>query len=288
MFNSGWAANLGTIPTLVGKGDIIFSDELNHGSIIDGCRLSGAAVKVYRHSDMSSLEDRLKEFDAPKKLIVTDAVFSMDGDVANLPEMVKLAKKYGAMLMVDDAHGDGVMGPHGRGTAAHFGLEGQIDIESGSLSKAFGTAGGFIAGSREKIETARQQARSFIMTSSPLPPVITAATIKSLDILSEDDSRLTRLWANRERFAAQISAAGFDMGSGQTPIVPLYIGEEMAAQEFSAKLLENGVFAQAIQFPLVARGRARIRVILSAAHKKEDIEEAVSAFIKVGKEMKII
>lgn len=288
VFNSGFTANLGVIPSLVGKDDVIFSDELNHASIIDACRLSKAQIKPYKHLDMQSLRLLLEETTAQKKLIVSDGVFSMDGDLAPLPQIYELAKKHNALIMVDDAHGDGVMGAHGRGVVEHFGMHGLIDVESGSLSKAFGTAGGFVAGKKELIEYMRKHARSFIFTSSPLPQSYAAATLRSLQILMNDETRLHGLWHNRAYFSSRIKEAGFDIGNTQSPIIPVYIGDETLSATVSQRLFEEGVFAQSIQYPFVAAGRARIRVILSSTHTTEDLNEAVKAFVRVGQELAII
>lgn len=288
VFNSGLTANLGTIPSLVGKGDMIFSDELNHASIIDGCRLSRADIKPYKHLDMTSLQQLLEESAAPKKLIVTDGVFSMDGDLAPLPTLVQLAKQYNAILMVDDAHGDGVMGKTGRGTVEHFGLHGQVDVETGSLSKAFGAAGGFVAGKQELIDYMRKNARSFIFTSSPLPQPYAAAAITALDLIKESDERIRKLWDNREYFASQIIKAGFSIGNTQSPIIPVYIGDESLSTQMSERMYGEGIFAQSIQYPFVAKNQARIRIILSALHSKDDLDMAVDVMVKMGKELKLL
>lgn len=288
VFSSGYAANVGVIPVLVGKGDEIFSDELNHGSLIDGCRLSRAHTTVYRHCDVADLERKLSECEAENKLVMTDAVFSMDGDVAPLDAIADVCERYGATFLVDDAHGDGVMGPMGRGTVAHFGLEGSVQVETGSLGKAFGVMGGFVAGSQELIDRVRVGARSFILTASPLAPSLAAAATEALRMTSADDSRVVRLWENRAYFAERMSAAGFDTGISTTPVVPVMIGDEALAVRMSDALYEEGVYAQAIQYPLVARGRARIRCILSAAHTKEDLDCAVDAFVRVGRELEVL
>ena len=288
VFNSGVAANTGVIPVLVGKGDTIYSDELNHGSIIDGCRLSRANVKVYPHMDLAKLEEMLKEPTEGKKLLVADAVFSMDGDLAPLPEMAALAEKYGAMFMVDDAHGDGVMGPYGKGTVEHFGLRYKVTVETGSLSKAFGAAGGFVAGTKEFIEELRPKARSFIFTASPLAPCLTAAALAAINKIADDDTLVKRLWENREYFAKRMEEAGLNTGSTVTPVIPVIVGDAEKAEELSARLYEKGVYAQAIKFPVVPRGTARLRVMISAAHTREDLEKAADAIIEITKEMGII
>lgn len=288
VFSSGYAANVGVIPVLVGKGDEIFSDELNHGSLIDGCRLSRAHTTVYKHCDVADLEQKLVECEAENKLVMTDAVFSMDGDVAPLDAIADVCERHGATFLVDDAHGDGVMGPMGRGTVAHFGLEGRVQVETGSLGKAFGVMGGFVAGSQELIDRVRVGARSFILTASPLAPSLAAAAAEALRMISSDDSRVVRLWENRAYFAEKMSVAGFDTGISTTPVVPVMIGDEALAVRMSDALYEEGVYAQAIQYPLVARGKARIRCILSAAHTKEDLDCAVDAFVRVGRELEVL
>jgi len=288
VFNCGVSANTGVIPFLVGKGDTIYSDELNHGSIIDGCRLSGAKVKVYRHKDGQSLEELLKEGAEGKKLIITDGVFSMDGDLAPLPEITDIAERYQAMLLVDDAHGDGVMGPMGKGTVDHFGLRERIHMETGSLSKAFGSAGGFVAGPKEMIDALRPKARSFIFTASPMAPCLTAAALQVVQMISEDESYVNRLWENRDYFAQRITKLGLDIGTTQTPVIPVIVGEEERAQKMSEFLFEKGIFAQAIQFPMVPRGTARLRVMISAGHSKQDLDAAVDAIAACAKEMELI
>ena len=285
VFSSGYAANVGVIPVLVGKGDVIFSDALNHGSLIDGCRLSRAQVVVYEHLNVDDLREKLAACDAERKLVMTDAVFSMDGDVAPLDKIADACKEFNALFMVDDAHGDGVMGPGGRGTVAHFGLEGRVDVETGSLGKAFGTMGGFVAGSQKLIDEIRVKARSFILTASPLAPSIAAACSAAIDLLMKDESRHARLWENREYFARAMKDAGFDTGISETPVVPIMIGDEELAVAFSDALYEEGVFAQAIQYPLVARGKARIRCILSADHTTHDLDKAIDAFKRVREQL---
>lgn len=288
VFNCGVSANTGVIPFLVGKGDVIYSDALNHGSIIDGCRLSGAQIKVYQHKDMDSLERILKEPVAGKKLIVTDGVFSMDGDLAPLPEIADLADRYGAMLMVDDAHGDGVMGPMGKGTVDHFGLRSRVYVETGSLSKAFGSAGGFVAGSRELIEALRPKARSFIFTASPMAPCLAAAALKVIEIISQDESYVDRLWENREYFANRITKLGLNIGTTVTPVIPVIVGDEGLAERMSQDIFEKGVFAQAIKFPMVPKGAARLRFIISAGHSKDDLDLVAEAIEESAKENRLL
>ncbi len=286
-FQSGYNSNLSVIPAIVGKGDVIYSDELNHASIIDACRLSGAEIKVYKHADMNSLEEILKEDREGKGLIVTDGVFSMDGDVAKLPEIVELAKKYNAITMVDDAHGEGVLGTHGRGIVDHFNLHNEVDIEIGTFSKAIGTVGGCAAGSAKMVEYLKQKARPFLFSSAVTPPDV-AATIKSIEILEEDDSLVKKLWDNGDYFKENMKDNGFDVGNSQTPITPVMLGEAKVASEFSKRLFEESVFAQSIGFPTVPKGKARIRVMISATHSRDDLDFALDKFKKVGKELNII
>ena len=288
VFNCGVTANSGLIPQLVGKGDFIYSDELNHGSIIDGCRLSGAKIKVFRHMDMAHLEELLQEPVEGKRLIITDGVFSMDGDLAPLPEMADLADQYNALLVVDDAHGDGVMGPAGRGTVDHFGLRDRIIIETGSLSKAFGSAGGFVAGPKEFIEALRPKARSFIFTASPMAPCLTAAAAKAVDLVMENTALVDKLWENRNYFADRLSKLGLNIGTSVTPVIPIIVGDAEKAQKLSEMMYERGVYAQALQFPMVPRGTARLRTILSADHTKEDLDKVVDALEECAKALDLI
>jgi glycine C-acetyltransferase len=286
-FQSGYNSNLAVVPAIVGKGDIIYSDELNHASIIDACKLSGAEIKVYKHADMNSLEEILKEETEGKKLIVTDGVFSMDGDVAKLPEIVELAKKYNAITMVDDAHGEGVLGSHGRGIVDHFNLHNEVDIEIGTFSKAIGTVGGCAAGSKKMVKYLKQKARPFLFSSAVTPPDV-AATLKSIEILDKDDSLVKKLWDNGDYFKKNMKEIGFDVGNSQTPITPVMLGEAKTASEFSKKLFEENIFAQSIGFPTVPKGKARIRVMISAVHSRDDLDFALDKFKKVGKELDII
>ncbi|MCK8817547.1 glycine C-acetyltransferase [Natroniella sulfidigena] len=289
VFQSGFNANLATIPALVGKGDIIYSDALNHASIIDGCRLSGAKVKVYGHDKLDELEELLIEDQDKdcKQLIVVDGVFSMDGDIADLPGIAKLAKKYDVMTMVDDAHGEGVLGSHGRGIVDHFDLHGQIDVEVGTFSKALGVVGGCVSGSKKLIELLKQQGRPFLFSSAPTVPDM-AAVMESVNILQESDELVQKLWDNGEYFTEKMEQLGFDTGESETPITPVMIGTAEKAAEFSSKLLDEQIFAQSIGFPTVPKNTARIRVMISAAHSKEDLDFALEKFEKVGKEMGLI
>jgi len=287
---SGLCANQAVIPLLMGQGDLIISDELNHASIIDGVRLSKADRAIYRHGYIQDLQSRLEE--AQKKgyskiMIITDGVFSMDGDIAPLPEIVELAEKYGAIVMVDDAHGEGVLGEGGRGIVDHFGLHGRVDIEIGTLSKAFGVVGGYVAGKALIIEYLRQQARPFLF-SSATTPADTAACIAAVDLLERSTELVDRLWENTRYFKAQMKDLGFDTGRSETPIVPVMLGEAPLAQEFSRRLFNEGVFAMAIGYPTVPKGKARIRVMISATHSKEDLDYGLEAFERVGKELGVI
>lgn len=278
VFPSGFACNLGTIPVLVGEGDAILSDALNHASIIDGCRLSKAKIIPYPHNDLDALERLLQEArnSYRRLLVATDGVFSMDGDVAPLPRIAALCERYGAMSYVDDAHGSGVMG-EGRGTVHHFGLEGRIDVQIGTLSKAIGVVGGYVAGRRALIEMLQQRARPFLF-STAMPPAVAAACLAALDVLEREPQRVQLLWENARFFKDGLNRLGFDTGRSETPITPVIIGDEALALQFSDRLLEAGVFAQGIAFPTVPRGRARVRTIVTSAHARADLEQALQAF----------
>lgn len=285
---SGFCANLSAIPTLVGAGHVLFTDELNHASIIDGCRLTKAERVIYPHGDVGALRKALAEKrDAPRKLIVTDGVFSMDGDLAPLPEIVEAAEEFGAMVMVDDAHGEGVLGSHGRGIVDHFGLHGRVDIEMGTLSKAFGVVGGYLAGKAEVVEYLRQRARPFLFSSAATPADV-AACMAAVDILQASDEPVKKLWDNARYFKGKMAELGFDLGQSQTPITPVMLGEATTAWEFSKRLFAEDVFAQAIVYPTVPRGKARLRVMVSAVHTKEDLDFAVDKFARVGRELGVI
>ncbi len=285
---SGLNTNLATIPLLMGKEDVIFTDELNHASIIDGCRLTKAKRVIFPHRDVDALRALLKENEGiEKKLIVTDGVFSMDGDLAPLPGIVEAAEEYGAMVMVDDAHGEGVLGSHGRGIVDHFNLHGRVDIEAGTMSKAFGVMGGYVAGSSEIVDYLRQRARPFLFSSAATPPDV-AACIAAVDILQETDAPVKKLWENASYFKAEMQRLGFDTGHSETPITPVMLGEAKTAWDFSKRLFDEDVFATAIAFPTVPKGKARIRVMLSAAHSKDDLDFALEKFAKVGKELGVI
>jgi glycine C-acetyltransferase len=287
-FQSGFTANLATVPALMGDGDLIFSDELNHASIIDACRLSKARTIRYAHNDMADLRRKLAEHTQyRRRLIVSDGVFSMDGDIAPLDKLCDIAEEHGAILMVDDAHGEGVLGKGGRGIVDHFGLHGRVDIEVGTLSKAFGVVGGLVAGKKPIIDWLRQRGRPFLFSSAMTAPDV-AACIEAVNILQESDELVTRLWENARILRAGMHALGFDTGHSQTPIVPLMLGEAPLAQQFSRKLFEHGLFAMAIGYPTVPMGKARIRVMNSAAHSQADLEQALDIFETVGKELKVI
>ncbi len=288
-FQSGFTANLGTISALVGKEDVIFSDRLNHASIIDGCRLSGAKIVAYEHNDPGALEDAIKEHASNyrRALIVTDGVFSMDGDIAPLPELYEVAKKYDILFMVDDAHGEGVLGKGGRGIVDHFGLHGKVDIEVGTMSKAFGVVGGMVAGDKKIIEWLRQRGRPFLFSSAVTAPDA-AACLAAVDLLEESTALVDKLWDNANYFKAEMKKLGFDTGVSQTPITPIMLGEAPLAQQFSRELFEEGVFAMAIGYPTVPKGKARIRVMISASHDRDDLGQGLEAFAKVGKRLGVI
>ncbi len=288
-FQSGFNANLAAIPALVGKSDAIFSDELNHASIIDGSRLSGATIVRYAHCDPEDLDRALSEHRGsyPRALVITDGVFSMDGDVAPLDKIYQVAKKHNAILMVDDAHGEGVLGRGGRGIVDHFQLHGKVDVEVGTLSKAFGVVGGVVAGDPLVVEWLRQRGRPFLFSSAMTVPD-TAACLASLDVLEESTELVDKLWENTRYFKDEMKTLGFDTGKSTTPITPVMLGEAPVAQQFSRELFENGVFGMAIGFPTVPRGKARIRVMISAAHQKEDLDQGLEIFARVGRGMGVI
>ncbi len=287
-FQSGFTANLATIPALVGRGDVIFSDRLNHASIIDGCRLSRAEIVAYEHNDPDDLRRQIAATtEYNRRLIVTDGVFSMDGDIAPLPEIAAIAAEHGILLMVDDAHGEGVLGRGGRGIVDHFGLHGQVDIEVGTLSKAFGVVGGVVAGRPEIIDWLRQRGRPFLFSSAMTVPDV-AACLAAVDLLEESTELVDRLWSNADYFKQGMRALGFDTGATQTPIVPVMLGEAPLAQQFSKRLFEEGVFAMAIGFPTVPRGKARLRVMISATHSRDDLDLALDTFARVGRELGVI
>jgi glycine C-acetyltransferase len=285
-FQSGFTANLATIPALVGKEDAIFSDELNHASIIDGCRLSGAKIIRYKHIDPADLEKQILEnrSNYRRLLAITDGVFSMDGDLAPLDQIYEITSKYDVMLMVDDAHGEGVVGRGGRGIVDHFNLHGKVDVEVGTMSKAFGVMGGMVAGNANVVEWLRQRGRPFLFSSAVTPPDV-AACIAAVDLLEESNDLVDKLWANAEFFKAEMEKLGFDTGKSQTPITPVMLGDAKLAREFSRELFNEGVFAMALGFPTVPVGKARIRVMISAAHSKDDLKLSLAAFEKVGRKL---
>lgn len=298
LLSGGFIANIVAIATIVGKEDIVISDELNHASIIDAIKLSQVKNKsIYAHNNMEELEKRLEDAvelaktpkadgTSPIILVVSDGVFSMDGDIAPLPDIVRLAKKYGAITMVDDAHGEGVLGD-GKGIAHHFGLEGQLDIEVGTLSKAFGVIGGVITGKKELIEYYRQKGRPYLF-STGISVADAAAVIEGVRILSESDKLVRKLWSNAKYLRTKFKKLGFNTGVTQTPITPVMIGDENVAKEFSRRLMDEGIFATPIKFPMVAMGKARIRVMPTATHSKKDLDVGIAAFEKVGKALGII
>jgi glycine C-acetyltransferase len=288
-FQSGFTANLGVIPALVGKADVIFSDELNHASIIDGSRLSGAKIIRYAHADAEDLGLQLKEHrqDFRRALVVTDGVFSMDGDIAPLDKIYEKSQAAEAILMVDDAHGEGVMGRGGRGIVDHFDLHGKVDVEVGTFSKAFGVVGGVVAGNAQIVEWLHQRGRPFLFSSATTVPDV-AACLAAIDLLEESSELVDRLWKNADFFKKEMAAMGFNTGHSVTPIIPVMLGDAKLARNFSNKLFEEGVFGMPIGFPTVADGKARIRVMMSASLSNQDIEHGLTAFEKVGKQLDVL
>lgn len=279
---SGFTANLAVVPAIVGENDLIFSDELNHASIIDACRLSKATVNRYSHLDVNDLDKKLSEAgDGVKKLVITDGVFSMDGDIAPLDKIWEVTHKHGAMLMVDDAHGEGVLG-EGRGIVHHFNLHGKVDIEVGTMSKAFGVVGGIVAGSKELIEWLTQRARPFLFSSAMTIPDV-GACIASVDILENSQELVKKLWENADYLRTGLKKIGFDTGTSISPIIPIMLGENKLAQDMSRELFNEGLFAKAIVYPTVPQGKARIRIMNSAGHTKKQLDEALKIFEKVWK-----
>lgn len=289
VYQSGFNCNAGTIQAITGKGDLIISDELNHASIIDGARLSRADKTVYKHTDMEDLERILKEKrdQYTNVLIITDGVFSMDGDIAPLPQIVELAEKYKAMTYVDDAHGSGVLGESGRGTVDHFGLHGRVDFTIGTLSKAIGVVGGYVAGSKTMKEWLSHRGRPILFSTS-LPPAAVCAISEAVKLLMSTTEFTDKLWENGKYFKTRMKEAGFDIGKSETPITPVMVGEEDATMKFSKKLLEKGVFVSGIVFPTVPKGTGRLRCMVTAGHTKEQLDQAVDTFVSVGKEIGII
>ena len=286
MFQSGFTANAGTVAAILDKQDVIVSDRLNHASIIDGARLSRAEIKVFEHKDAEHADRLLQETKAPdrRQLLITDGVFSMDGDIAPLPALVEVAERHGAIMMVDDAHASGVLGTGGAGTVDHFGLHGRVDVQVGTLSKAIGVLGGFIAGPRQLIAWLQNRGRPFLFSTSA-PPAAVAACIEALDIIRDEPERLERLWSNTQAFKDGLHELGFDTGASETPITPVITGDEEATQSFARRLFEEGVFCPAIVFPTVARGHARVRTIVTADHTGDDLAEALEVFGLVGREL---
>lgn len=285
---SGFMANMAVIPTLLGDSDVIFSDELNHASIIDASRLSRAKVVRYRHVDVDDLVQKIAETkEYRRRMIVTDGVFSMDGDIAPLPQIVAVAEAHGIMVMVDDAHGEGVLGKGGRGIVDHFDLHGRVDIEVGTLSKAFGVVGGLVAGKQLLIDWLRQRARPFLFSSAMTAPDV-AACIEATKILQESTELVDRLWKNAALLREGMQQLGFDTGLSQTPIIPVMLGEAPLAQHFSRRLIEEGLFVTAVSFPTVPMGKARVRVMNSAAHSPQDLETALDIFARVGRELHVL
>ncbi|NLJ78530.1 MAG: glycine C-acetyltransferase [Tissierellia bacterium] len=289
VYQSGFNCNIGTIQAIMEAGDLIISDELNHASIIDGVRLSRADRKIFKHSDIDELEQILKENRDKYRniLIITDGVFSMDGDIAKLPEIVELAEKYEAMTYVDDAHGSGVLGENGRGTVDHFDLHGRVDFTIGTLSKAIGVVGGYVAGSRTMYEWLNHKARPVLFSTS-LPPAAVGAIIEAIKMLMESSEYTEKVWNNARHFKEGLGKLGFDTGESETPITPVIIGDEAKAMEFSRNLLKKGVFVSAIVFPTVPRGTGRVRCMITAEHTEDQLDRAVEIFQQVGEEMNIL
>jgi glycine C-acetyltransferase len=287
-FQSGFMANVATVPALVGPEDVIFSDELNHASIIDACRLSRAKVVRYRHNDVDDLRRQIAEAPAYRRgMVITDGVFSMDGDIAPLDAICEVAEEHGLILMVDDAHGEGVLGRGGRGIVDHFGLHGRVHVEIGTLSKAFGTVGGLVAGKRTIVDWLRQRGRPFLFSSAMTAPDV-AACIEAVKMLEESEELVQRLWRNAETMRAGLVRLGFDTGQSTTPIVPLMLGEASLAQDFSRRLFAAGVFVTATVYPTVPMGKARLRVMNSAAHSEDDLQKALAIFAQVGRDLEVI
>jgi glycine C-acetyltransferase len=287
-FQSGFMANVAVVPALVGGDDVIFSDELNHASIIDACRLSRAKVVRYKHNDVDDLRKQIAVTpDYRRGMIITDGVFSMDGDIAPLDAICDVAEEHGLILMVDDAHGEGVLGQGGRGIVDHFGLHGRVHVEVGTLSKAFGVVGGLVAGSQSIIDWLRQRARPFLFSSAMTAPDV-AACIEAVNMLEESDALVERLWRNAATMRKGLVALGFDTGHSETPIIPLMLGEASLAQEFSRRLFAAGIFVTATVYPTVPLGKARLRVMNSAAHSDEDLARALQIFAEVGRNMEVV
>src|SRR3954465_14270126 len=288
VFQSGFAANAGTVSSVLGKDDVVISDELNHASIIDGSRLSRAAIKVFPHKDVGAARQILQSLPASqRKLLITDGVFSMDGDLGPLPDLCALAEEFGAIMMVHDAHASGGFGRNGRGTIDHFGVHGRVDVQVGTLSKAIGALGGYVAGSRNLIDFLHHRARPFLFSASH-PPSVAATCIAALDVLIEEPALIERLWDNTRFFKAGLQSLGFDTGASESPITPVIVGDGARAMQLSDRLFASGVFAQGIAYPTVARDRARVRTIVTATHTRDELQFALDAFGKVGRELGIV
>ena len=291
VFQSGFAANAGTVSAILGKDDLVISDELNHASIIDGCRLSRATIKVFKHKDAADCERVLQETKDwnGKKLLISDGVFSMDGDIADLPALCDLAEKYGCIMMVDDAHASGVLGSRGRGTIDHHNCHGRVDIQVGTLSKAIGSVGGYVCGSRDLIDFLQQRARPFLFSTSH-PPSVTATCQSAFELLDSEagDKLIKKLWANTKFFKRRLKKLGFNTGKSETPITPIMVGDAAKAFQFSQELFDEGVFAGAIGFPTVPEGKARLRTIVTATHKRADLERAAETIERVGKKLGVV
>ena len=288
LYQSGFTANAGTVAALLGKDDVVVSDELNHASIIDGCRLSGAERKIFPHKDIAAARRCLEEARGARRvLLITDGVFSMDGDLAPLPQLTTLAREFGAIMMVDDAHASGVVGAGGRGTVEHFGLHGKVDIQVGTLSKAWACLGGYVAGSRPLVEFLMNRARPLLFSTSH-PPSVAATALAALDLIEEAPDLIARLWDNTRYFKTGLGELGFDTGASETPITPVMIGDESEAMRFSDRLFEAGVFALGIAYPTVPRGKARVRTIVTAGHTRDDLAQALDVCGRVGREMRLI
>ena len=288
LFQSGFTANAGTVAAILGREDVVVSDELNHASIIDGCRLSGAERKIFPHKDIAAARRCLEESrKARRVLVITDGVFSMDGDLALLRDLAALAREFGAIMMVDDAHASGVVGAGGRGTVEHFDVHGMVDIQVGTLSKAWACLGGYVAGSRTLVEYLMNRARPLLFSTSH-PPSVAATAIAALDLIEEEPGLIERLWENTRAFKSGLKRLGYDTGASETPITPVMIGDETLAMRFSDRLFDAGVFALGIAFPTVPRGKARVRTIVTAGHTQEDLARALEVFGKVGRELGLI
>jgi glycine C-acetyltransferase len=288
VFQSGFAANAGTVAAMLTKDDVVISDELNHASIIDGCRLSRASIKVFPHRDVDAARTIVSGLPkTQRKLLITDGVFSMDGNLGALPELAGIAEEYGCIMMVDDAHASGVFGENGRGTIDHFGLHGRVDVQVGTLSKAVGALGGYVAGSRQLIEFLEHRGRPFLFSTSH-PPSVTASCLAAIDVLLEEPHIIDALWHNTRFFKAGLRDLGFNTGPSQSPITPVIAGDARLAMRLSDRLFDEGVFAQGIGFPTVARDKARVRTIVTATHTREDLQFALDAFKKVGRELGLI